>query len=148
VPAARHCPEVTIDEALELSRSGCRFLQDRAIEWAASATCRISIRAIGDPRATEIVGRRSGPPRVVAITHAASGTRGLVSLVGDSVAIDDPATAAQAGDALSSSGIPWSASQRTAHRLTIEVPRDRLADSHVLVHDRIFASSRVSGPVA
>ena len=147
VPHARHCPEITIDEALELARAGCRFLQDRAVEWAASAECRISLHAVDDARTTTIVRRRDGPPRVVATTHgvAADGGLGLVSLVGDAAAIRDPATVRDACEALSAAGIPGRIASLTDHRLTVEVPLDRLSESHLLVHDHFFDVAATPG---
>ncbi len=82
-----HRPHVTVDEALELARAGCRFLQDRAIQWVRAQPCRVRLRALDDERATEL--HRLPPddsPAVTAITSrtAVEGERelALISLVG------------------------------------------------------------------
>lgn len=71
VPNAIHRPYVTEKEAMELSEFGCRFLQDRAIQWAVQSQCRVLLRALGeDERATALL--RSQPkdhPPVLALTH-------------------------------------------------------------------------------
>jgi aspartate kinase len=144
VPHARHCPEVTFSEAIELARAGCDLLQERALERAASAPCRFSIRALDDVRETAIVGDWRGPPRVAAVTHARAGDRRLVSLVGDPRAIADAATAA--AGALDAAGIPWAPGAGERQRLTFEVPCGRLAEALVLVHDRLFAVPASLGP--
>ena len=84
---------------------------------------------------------------MVATTHAAAadGGRGLVSLVGDRAAIRDPATARDACDALAAAGIPSRVASLTDHRLTVDVPLDRLSESHVLVHDHFFDVAEIPG---
>jgi homoserine dehydrogenase len=71
VQGAIHRPWVTGREAVELSRFGCRFLQDRAIEWAVKSRCQVKLRALKEERrATRLCDDPpAGHPPALAITH-------------------------------------------------------------------------------
>jgi aspartokinase len=71
IRGAIHRPRVTGREAIELSRFGCRFLQDRAIEWAVKSRCRVRLRALREERrATRLCeDPPSDHPTALAITH-------------------------------------------------------------------------------
>ena len=71
VADAVHRPRVTAAEAVELSRFGCRFLQDRAIDWAVRTRCRVRLRALDEDRRATVLEDAPGPdhPRILALTH-------------------------------------------------------------------------------
>lgn len=140
VREAVHRPAVTVAEALELSRHGCRFLQDRALEWAASCRAVIRIRALDDPRATELTGITSADaPLITAITHrtAPDATRGLVTLVGASTALASPAFVASCIQVLTAAGIAAHAESAGNQRLTLAVRGDSVAAAERVLHEHL-----------
>lgn len=103
VADARHRPEVTLADALLLSRHGNDLLQDRALEWASRGDVRIVVRSLGgDPRRTEIVRDAAEPrPPVVSIAAAPGASSLVLTLVGA-----DPPDESGVRAALAGAGLP------------------------------------------
>jgi aspartate kinase len=53
-PGARHLPRLTYDEALEKAAGGCGLVQRQALEAARDAGLPLAVRALQDPRVTNI----------------------------------------------------------------------------------------------
>lgn len=154
LPEALHRPRVSGEEALELSRFGCRFLQDQAILWAMKSRCRVLLRALEEEeRATRLSSERDGDhPLAVALTHCVvpddfpdripSGLGApavLLSLVGRSLGERKEGTA-RINEALTKARVPSSLVDRSQCRLTFAVPApDRVRAQRVL-HDLILES--------
>lgn len=145
IPGAMHRECVSVEEALELARFGCRLLQDRAIERAASVRCPVVIRSLGDERATVFVRKIANPcdpSSVVAITHLREPAS--VSLVGSRVG-DDPAFAEKARRLLEATGVPATIASRSGCRLTLSVPAHRVEAALRRLHDH-FVHHAASQP--
>lgn len=149
VSDAVHRPFVTGGEAFELSRWGCRFLQDRAIQWAVESHCHVRLRALGeDSRATVLRDRPpEGHPGIVAMTHCplnsevadtdetkTDGNRSLISLVG----IDPGRSAAMLEAAIAKRldelQIESKAESRSENRISISVNERDLQSTQQAIH--------------
>ena len=161
VPEALHRPEVTREEALELSRFGCRFLQDRAIEWAVSGRSRVRLRALEETgRYTELSRRaaRPPPPRLTAMTHcketdapAGAGGRGLpagaalVSLVGEGLR-RLPGLEEKVLRTLAAEGIAARPAGGSERRITVAVQEEALAPALRRLHAELFPAEETPEP--
>jgi aspartate kinase len=128
VRGAVHRPRVSVAEALELARFGCRLLQDRALERAATARCPVAIRALDDERSTDVVAERS---REASRVLALASRRDDVSLVGDV----GRETAAESLRVLSEAGIAATLADASPSRLTFRVSPEAAVAALRLLHD-------------
>ncbi|MFH2000253.1 MAG: hypothetical protein ABIK28_11270 [Planctomycetota bacterium] len=142
-----HRPFVTGAEAFELSRFGCRFLQDRAIAWAVESRCHVRLRALGeDSRATVLCDKPpEGHPGIVAMTHckAPAANQGenpepeksLISLVGCSPGRNPDPLEAAISKRLGDLEIESSRISRSENRITFAVRSQDLQPAQQAVHD-------------
>lgn len=137
VEGAVHRPIVTIAEAAELARHGCRYLQDRALERAANGKTPILLRAFDDPRASVLVKRRQVPESLpLVVTHRLDGRSpiGTVTVVGEGFHEARPHLAEAGRAHLLSHGIAATIDSTGPHRVTYAVAAGELAAAERLLH--------------
>jgi aspartokinase len=147
-----HRPEVTGEEAMALSRYGCRFLQDKAIAWARKSRCRVLLRALGeDDRATKLIDRAgTDHPRVIALTHCPweeklapdlpeelAPDSVLLSLVGAGLH-EQRSLGSELLQLLAAEGIPVRLAEAGSIRLTLAVAAKDLNRAQQRIHDHVI----------
>jgi aspartate kinase len=156
VKGTLHRPAVTGREALVLSRFGCRFLQDKAIDWAVKTRCRVLLRALGeDDRATKLIDRAgTDHPRVLALTHCPWAERliperpedlgpepALLSLAGAGLHKETTLDSAIL-QLLLSEDINARLVEATGIRLTLALPGEDLDRAQQRIHDHVILNKQ------
>ena len=134
VPGARKLPVVTFEEMLEMSASGARVLQLRAVEYARNHGVSIHCRASFDDRPGTVVedeARTMERPLITAVTHSTAEAR--VTLLG---LPDRPGIAGRVLTALAEAGVNVDmiiqnepVTEGRQADMSVTVPRDDLANA-------------------
>lgn len=160
VPNALHRRWISGKEAFELSRFGCRFLQDRAISWAVNSRCRVLLRALGEDRRSTVLIDEPPPdaPPVLAMTHCKTPRNlidripaktgpdsALISLVGRDLGSNNAVRSAMRA-CLDNRHIPSSLIDGAGCRLTVAVKKADLRRAQRLLHERLITDQEKSAP--
>ncbi|MBA2420990.1 MAG: aspartate kinase [Thermoleophilaceae bacterium] len=134
VPGARKLPVVTFEEMLEMSASGARVLQLRAVEYARNHGVSIHCRSSFDDRPGTVVedeARTMERPLITAVTHSTAEAR--VTLLG---LPDRPGIAGRVLSALADAGVNVDmiiqnepVTEGRQADMSVTVPRDDLANA-------------------
>ena len=134
VPGARKLPVVTFEEMLEMSASGARVLQLRAVEYARNHGVSIHCRSSFDDRPGTVVedeARTMERPLITAVTHSTAEAR--VTLLG---LPDRPGIAGRVLTALADAGVNVDmiiqnepVTEGRQADMSVTVPRDDLANA-------------------
>ena len=152
VKGTLHRPAVTGEEAMLLSRYGCRFLQDKAIAWAMKTRCRVLLRALGeDDRATKLIDRAGQDhSEIIALTHCPWEEKlapdlakepgpesALLTLVG--AGLDkEGALGSELVQRLAGESIPARLAEASSARLTLAVAAEDLNRAQQSIHDHVI----------
>jgi len=161
-PNALHRLHLGGEDAYELSRFGCRFLQDRAIAWAVKGHCRVLLRALNDnERATVLTDRpRADTPRIVAMTHCdtppdinplvspkVGSVTSLLSMVGPNLGNNNEIEIA-VHRFLVDQKIHFTQIDGSSNRLTFAVPTRDLIRAQRTLHDHFVLAVESKGTVS
>ena len=134
VPGARKLPVVTFEEMLEMSASGARVLQLRAVEYARNHGVSIHCRSSFDDRPGTVVedeARTMERPLITAVTHSTAEAR--VTLLG---LPDRPGVAGRVLSTLADAGVNVDmiiqnepVTEGRQADMSVTVPRDDLANA-------------------